>query len=517
MSRADALSTVRRSLETIADSLDALSFVVPRPGRAAAEADRRALVETVRRYVLQRLREPDAPVVAVLVGLSGVGKSTILNSLAQDAVSESGVVRPTTTRGVLWAHRDHAARYWTEFVGRVRDQIGPATDVVIGDDPLTRHLTLVDTPPLESRPQGAAAAAEETLMFADICVFVTSAERYADAAPLRFLDAARARGIPILFVLNRLPPGDAAAGELRADFVDKLVAAGHLPEPDPAFVFAVEEAAQVRRHGGLAPEAVAPVRKELSEISDPDFRLVVIDDTAEATVHAVADRALSLAARARRERADREHLRSRAHDVYEEAGRRLAKRLRAGDFAHLARHEVWAQASLDLAGLATHAAGAAAAEVAEEWESHPGGRGLLEAGHEGLRRHGPDAAAAVRSEADAWFDGLPDLIAAGRKRKPRSRKMRRLVDELWRTVVDPGRPPHRRHGPDAETADRARRLLSQRLKRGLTADGERFDRRLGPVIDPDVAARVAEAAAYLLEIPEASERPPAMDGAAHGE
>lgn len=516
MARSDPLSTVRSSLETIADSLDAVSFVVPRRDRIEAEADRLALIGTVRRYLLQRLREPDAPVVAVLVGLSGVGKSTILNSLAQDAVSDVGVVRPTTKRGVLWAHRDHAARYWTEFVGPVRDQIGPATDVVIGDDPLIRHLTFVDTPPLESVLDGSAATAEETLMFADICVFVTSVERYADATPLRFLQAARRRGIPTLFVLNRLPAGHSAAGELLADFAEKLVAQGHLPEPDPAFVFGVEEGAPLRRHGGLGPEAVAPLRKELSEISDPEFREVVIDDTAEATVQAVADRALSLAAAARVERADREHLRSRANDVYEAAADDLVQRLDAGECAFLARHEVWAQASLDLAGLVTHAAGAAAGEVAEEWARHPGGKGLLGAGHEGLRRHGPDAAAKVRSEVEAWFDDLPDLIAAARRRRPWKRKMRRLVDELWRAVVDPERVPHRRYGPDAKIAVQARRLLAQRLRAGLTADGERFDRRLGPRIDPDIPGKIAHAAAYLLDIPQASEVPLVMDRADHG-
>ena len=99
-------------------------------GREAGpgEPARDGVVQTVRQYLLPRLREPDAPVVAALVGLSGVGKSTILNSLAQERISPTGVLRPTTTNGVLWAHRSHAARYWTEFVGRVTEQIGPTTD-----------------------------------------------------------------------------------------------------------------------------------------------------------------------------------------------------------------------------------------------------------------------------------------------------------------------------------------------------------------------------------------------------
>jgi hypothetical protein len=333
MSSADVLSAVRRSLESIADSLDGVRFVIPGPERDGREASRRAVIDTIRQYLLQRLREPDAPVVAALVGLSGVGKSTLLNSLAQDTVSPSGVVRPTTTHGVLWAHRDHAARYWTEFVGRVRRQIGPTTDVVIGSDPLTRHLTFVDTPPLEVTPAETATTAVETLMFADICVFVTSASRYADAAPLGLLDTARDRGIPILFVLNRLPVDPDERRQLLVDFADKLVDAGFLREPDPDFIFGVEEASSLRWHGGLAPNAVASLRKELSEVSDPEFRIIVIDETAEATVQAIADRAESLAVMLQAEGDDRRRLKLRAREIYAEAEAHLRADLAAETFS----------------------------------------------------------------------------------------------------------------------------------------------------------------------------------------
>ena len=150
----DILTEVRAALESIVDSLDGARFVIPGERRDLGEPARDGVVQTVRQYLLPRLREPDAPVVAALVGLSGVGKSTILNSLAQERISPTGVLRPTTTNGVLWAHRSHAARYWTEFVGRVTEQIGPTTDIVIGDDPITRHLTFIDTPPVGTAPRG---------------------------------------------------------------------------------------------------------------------------------------------------------------------------------------------------------------------------------------------------------------------------------------------------------------------------------------------------------------------------
>jgi len=501
MATTDVLSTVRDSLETIAVSLDEVSFVIPGPRRDEGEIARTAVIETIRKYLLHRLREPDAPVVAALVGLSGVGKSTILNSLAQDTVSAPGVVRPTTKSGVLWAHRDHAARYWTEFVGRVRDQIGPTTDIVIGDDPLTRHLTFVDTPPLELLPDGSATTAAETLMFADLCVFVTSVGRYADAAPLDFLDAARARGIPILFVLNRLPADAEWRRRLLADFAEKLVAAGLMPDPDPEFIFGVEEATSLRWHGGLAPEAVGALRKELSEVSDPEFRIVMIDGTAEATVRAIADRAESLAAMLRAEDGERRQLGARAREIYEGATLRLSHDLAAGRFAVLAARGVWAQASLDLAGLITRAAGIAAEETANEWLAHPGGKGLLDPGHEGLRRHGPEAAQVTRTELDHWMRGLDDLVTSARRLLVGKRKKRRLVRDLWRAVLDPTFDPSRWRRGRAATVVRARELLVEAMGRALAADTNRFSRRLGSDIEPGLPDRVLAAAMYLRDLP----------------
>ena len=502
MASTDVLSAVRVALDTIAVSLDSVEFVVPRPGRVANEAARNAVVDTVRKYLLPRLREPDAPVVAVLVGLSGVGKSTILNSLAQEPVSAPGVVRPTTMSGVLWAHRDHAARYWTEFVSRVRDQIGPTTDVVIGEDPLTTYLTFVDTPPLEMAPRDAASTAAETLMFADLCIFVTSVERYADAAPLGFLETARARGIPILFVLNRLPGDADQRRELLGDFADKLVSAGLVPEPDPAFIFGVEEATDVRWHGGLAPESVAALRRELSEVSDPEFRLVVIDETAEATVQAVADQAEAVLTELRVEAAERRRLDEEARNTYQRFSDAMVSRLESGKFAPLAGNEVWSLASVDLAGLVTRAAGLAADETVRLWMDQPWGTRLFDPGHEGLRRHGPESASVAKGHLDDWIATLHPFAAATRRLRPGKRRLRRLVRDLWKVVLDPDYATRRWKGDRLVAVAEARTLLGEAMSRAVIADGERFTLRLTAHIDPELPDRIQAATTYLRAIPD---------------
>ena len=502
----DILTEVRAALESIVDSLDGARFVIPGDRRDLGEPARDGVVQTVRQYLLPRLREPDAPVVAALVGLSGVGKSTILNSLAQERISPTGVLRPTTTNGVLWAHRSHAARYWTEFVGRVTEQIGPTTDIVIGDDPITRHLTFIDTPPLELPPAAKAATAAQSLMFADICIFVTSVARYGDRAPFAFLDEARSRGVPILFVLNRLPLDPGSRREILGDFADKLAEADLVPQSDPAFIFGVDESAHARWHGGLGPEAVGTLRKELSEISDPDFRIVVIDETAEAAVRAVADRADLVAMLLREDRDELDRLSESVDESYQLGARRTVDRLLSGDFAALADSEVWAEAAVDLSGVVTRVAGAASQETAAVWLAHPGGRKLVDPKHEGLRRHGANSAKRIRRGLDEWNDGLAELVQGTGRRRRRKRQMRRRVDQLWRSVLDPQLPTKRWQKAIPGVVDDGRRRLAAVIESGLASDAERFRLRLAGGTDAEVPDRVGAAVAFLRDMP-----PPGSD------
>lgn len=491
------LTAVRDALEAIAGSLEEVAFVLPGPEQRDAETERREIAAAVRRYVLPRLREPDAPIVAVLVGLSGVGKSTLINTLAQDRVSDTGVVRPTTTHGVLWAHRAHAARYWTEFVGRVTEHIGATTDVVIGDDPLTSHVTFVDTPPLELVPAEAATTAADAVMFADICLFVSSVGRYADAAPFGLLHSARARGIPILFVLNRLPSADGERRELLADFAAKLADAGLLPEADPTMIFGVDESEDLRWHGGLGPPSVRALRQELGELSEPELRGAVIDGTAETTVQSVATRARAVSGRLRSQETERRELRNSVDEAYEAAGGRFHRRLSEGAYGSLALHEAWSQAVVEITGIVTRAAGAAADDVVRRWIASGRGNALIEPGFEGLRRHGAGVAADLRAAVDAWHD---DLVPAARW-WPARRRARRAADQLWRAVVEPGFEPKRIGRAVMHRVPGARAALVDAVGAVLAADAGRFHRRLGVPIDEAVLDRIEAASGYLLDLP----------------
>ena len=72
----------------------------------AARDERRELLAQLDDYVIPRLSSIDAPLLAVVGGSTGSGKSTLVNSILRREVSRSGVLRPTTTSPVLIHHPD---------------------------------------------------------------------------------------------------------------------------------------------------------------------------------------------------------------------------------------------------------------------------------------------------------------------------------------------------------------------------------------------------------------------------
>ncbi|HLR83884.1 MAG TPA: ABC transporter, partial [Nocardioidaceae bacterium] len=64
------------------------------PEVAAARELRSTTVDQLEDYVLPRLVQLDAPLLTVVGGSTGAGKSTLVNSVVGEAVSAVGVLRP---------------------------------------------------------------------------------------------------------------------------------------------------------------------------------------------------------------------------------------------------------------------------------------------------------------------------------------------------------------------------------------------------------------------------------------
>src|SRR5699024_5421917 len=73
-------------------------------GAEQARTAQRELLQQLDDYVLPRLRSLDAPLLAVVGGSTGAGKSTLVNSVIGENVTATGVIRPTTRASVLVHH-----------------------------------------------------------------------------------------------------------------------------------------------------------------------------------------------------------------------------------------------------------------------------------------------------------------------------------------------------------------------------------------------------------------------------
>lgn len=138
------------------------------------------------------------PLLVVVGGPTGVGKSTLVNSLLGRAVSDVRVLRPTTRVPVLVHHPDDAEASTALPV--------PEPVRRVADDACPRGLVLVDSPDLDSVETGNRSLARAVLDVADVWVAVTSPARYADRTPWEELRRASRHRRATVVVLARVTP-----------------------------------------------------------------------------------------------------------------------------------------------------------------------------------------------------------------------------------------------------------------------------------------------------------------------
>ena len=105
----DALEEARDLLR--ATTLPLATASAPQQRENAARA-----VAQLDDYVLPRVRSLDAPLLAVVGGSTGAGKSTLVNALVGHPVTRSGAIRPTTRRPLLIHHPRDAGAFTTQRV-----------------------------------------------------------------------------------------------------------------------------------------------------------------------------------------------------------------------------------------------------------------------------------------------------------------------------------------------------------------------------------------------------------------
>lgn len=257
-----------------------------------ATSTRLDVADQLSNYILPRLVQLDAPLIAVVGGSTGAGKSTLVNSIVGGSVTEAGILRPTTRSPVLVHHPDDAEWFDRDRLlpdlARVED--GSVYGLrLVATDRVPAGLAVLDAPDVDSIDQGNRDLATQLLAAADLWLFVTSAARYADQVPWDYLRRAGERATSVAVVLDRTP--DDAITEVRGHLARMMTSRGLSDSP----LFTVAECDL--DDGRLPSEATAPITSWLHDLAaDPDSRRLVIGRTLDGAVrhiilrtHDVAD------------------------------------------------------------------------------------------------------------------------------------------------------------------------------------------------------------------------------------
>jgi hypothetical protein len=310
---------------------------LPDAGEAARSAA--AIAGQLDDYLIPRLGRLDAPLLVVIGGSTGAGKSTLANSLVGAPVTPVGVRRPTTLTPVLIAHPDDGpwfteANLLPHLSRTTRAAAAAGTLRIVTSPALTPGLALLDAPDIDSVVEANRAQAEQLFGAADLWLFVTTAARYADAVPWELLVAARGRGAALALVLDRMPAG--ATGEIRPHLDEMLRTRGFADVP----VFVIAETTVDSR--GLLPEAaVAPVRDWLTTLARSAVaRAAVVRQTLDGAIVALGPAVDRLAAASDDQVAAASALAESVREAYREAESAVERGVRDGT---LLRGEVLAR------------------------------------------------------------------------------------------------------------------------------------------------------------------------------
>ncbi|MEU9147509.1 dynamin family protein [Streptomyces sp. NPDC048349] len=339
----DALSALR-------DRVASVRLPLPLPGAPRARQTRAELLAQLDDYLVPRLKAPEAPMLAVVGGSTGAGKSTLVNSLVGRQVSEAGVLRPTTRTPVLVCHPDD--HHW--FAGmrvlpdlmRVwvppgEEEPAPASrghDRSPGHRPATREmrietvstlprgLAILDAPDIDSLVVENRTLAAQLICAADVWVMVTTASRYADAVPWHLLRTAKQYKATLVTVLDRVP--HQVLAEVSRQYGALLTRAGLGDVPR----FTVPELPESAGGGGLLPaSAVAPLAAWLAHhAQDPAARQYAVGRTALGALDSLGRRMPELASAVAAQYAAAVRLTSAVEDAYRKEGRRVRNRLDQG-------------------------------------------------------------------------------------------------------------------------------------------------------------------------------------------
>ncbi|MDI3421886.1 dynamin family protein [Streptomyces luteolus] len=538
----DVRPQLLEALSALRDRVASARFPLPLTGAPRARANRDELLAQLDDYLVPRLRQPEAPLLAVIGGSTGAGKSTLVNSLVGRQVSEAGVLRPTTRTPVLVCNpEDHhwfaglrvlpeLTRVWMPDHPELREKPARPGQRVGRDEPrrgagpgervlrietaatLPRGLALLDAPDIDSLVIGNRELAAELMCAADVWVMVTTAARYADAVPWHLLRTAKEYDATLVSVLDRVPHQVLADVSRQYGALLTKAGLGEVPR------FTIPELPESAGGGGLLPAtAVAPLRAWLTHrAQDPAACAQAMSRTAAGLLSSLDSRMPELAGAVSAQYAAALRLTAAVDDAYTREHARVRGRLQAGGVLAGSALSRWRSYPLDcsagelldaivdsLAALLLCSVSAAGQRIDEQWSREPAAASRALAEREADRE---GAEHRIGLEARRWRRVLEEYVeeeARGQENPPDPEAVTALLATALlggRRARTAGETLAERIGAHGalKLRDRGGRLLTECVEKVLRAER---DRRLAPLdaldIQPESQAELIAALSVL--------------------
>lgn len=301
-------------------ALQAVRLPLDLPGTPDMRRGLAEMVDQLEDYVIPRVTTLEAPLLTVVGGSTGAGKSTLVNSLVGHRVTQPGLLRPTTRSPVLVHHPDDASWFGADRLLPELERVDHATTdpgaiQLVAADSVPQGLAVLDAPDVDSVVEENRELAAQLLAAGDLWLFVTSAARYADQVPWEFLRQAAERSTAVAIVLDRTPE---EAVQTVATHLARMLASRGLKD-SPLFI--VHEG-PVSEDGLLPADHVEEIRDWLRALAgDVAARQQVVVQTLDGAVRTLTRSTYPIADAAAEQVAAADRLRQDAADAYDE-GRR---------------------------------------------------------------------------------------------------------------------------------------------------------------------------------------------------
>ncbi|WP_246086821.1 dynamin family protein [Nocardioides humi] len=418
------------------------------PGVDALRVGREHIIEQLEDYIIPRLTEIDAPLLVVVGGSTGAGKSTLVNTLVGSHVTVPGLLRPTTRSPVLVHHPEDGRWFGADRLLPELARVHQATNdqfaiQLVPSPAVPRGLAVLDAPDVDSVDERNRELAGQLLAAADLWLFVTSAARYSDQVPWEHLKNAVDRNTAVALVLSRTPAEDVATVSVH---LARMMAARGLKDSP---LFAVPQG-EVSEEGLLPASYASEIKGWLDALAaDAAAKREVVNQTVAGAVRTVTRKAFPIADAVALQVEAVGELLTVADQVYDDAQAAL---LSAGGDGTLLRGDLLARwqefvgsgelvrtleakvgfvrerlvnaikgkpqqaervgvaIEMGLEALVADHAERAAATAAAAWRERSYGEALLRSTNDDLTRAGRGLRAQAEQEIRAWHDELQEFV-----------------------------------------------------------------------------------------------------------